>query len=172
MQYSRECVLASIPTIGNKNPCVQKIPNYWRWLMLTLSHIHFNEWNIWVKLFECSRTQKNQLQSISSKYFMHLPTILKRATGTHNGIHFSTRPNNKGESRIAATSKIEHFVIIVNGGKPLTIITKCSTLNVAAVLDPFLKQMFKRYLMSYDREWGRVAWVKNISLKENSYVFL
>ena len=88
---------------------------------------------------------------------MHLPIILKRATGTHNGVHFSTRPNNKGESRIAATSKIEHFVIIVNGGKPLTIITKRSILNVAAVLDPFLKQMFKRYLMSYDREWGRVA---------------
>ena len=109
MQYSRECVLASIPTIGNKNPCVQKIPNYWRWLMLALSHIHINEWNIWVKLFESTKTQKNQLQSISPKYFMHLPIILKRATGTHNGVHFSTRPNNKGESRIAATSKIEHF---------------------------------------------------------------
>ena len=39
-------------------------------------------------------------------------------------------------SRTAATSKMEHFVIIVNGWKPLTIITKCSILDVAAVLDP------------------------------------
>ena len=39
-------------------------------------------------------------------------------------------------SRTAATSKVELFVIIVNGWKPLTIITKSSTLDVAAVLDP------------------------------------
>ena len=35
----------------------------------------------------------------------------------------------------AATSKIEHFVIIVNSWKPLTIIIKSSILDVAAVLD-------------------------------------
>ena len=34
------------------------------------------------------------------------------------------------------TSKMEHFVIIVNGWKPLTIITKSFIINVAAVLDP------------------------------------
>ena len=39
-------------------------------------------------------------------------------------------------SRTAATSKVEFFVIIVNGRKPLTIITRSSTLNAAAVLDP------------------------------------
>ena len=39
-------------------------------------------------------------------------------------------------SRTAATSKVELFVIIVNDWKPLTIITKSSTLDVAAVLDP------------------------------------
>ena len=39
-------------------------------------------------------------------------------------------------SRIAATSKMERFEIIVNGWKPLTIITKRSILDVAAVLDP------------------------------------
>ena len=39
-------------------------------------------------------------------------------------------------SRTAATSKVELFVIIVNGLQPLTIITKCSILDVAAVLDP------------------------------------
>ena len=41
----------------------------------------------------------------------------------------------RGGSWTAATSKIEHFVIIVNGWKPLTINTKSSILNVAAVLD-------------------------------------
>ena len=39
-------------------------------------------------------------------------------------------------SRSAATSKMECFVIIVNGWKPSTIIKKRSILNVAAVLDP------------------------------------
>ena len=41
-----------------------------------------------------------------------------------------------GGSRTAATSKMEYFVIIVNGWKPLTIITKSSISNVAAALDP------------------------------------
>ena len=39
-------------------------------------------------------------------------------------------------SRPAATSKMERFVIIVNGFQPLTIITKRSILDVAAALDP------------------------------------
>ena len=64
----------------------------------------------------------------------------------YRGIRSKTvfhRPSNtqcnsvsRGGSRTAATSKMEHFVIIVNGWKPLTIITKCSILDVAAVLDP------------------------------------
>ena len=41
-------------------------------------------------------------------------------------------------SRTAATSKMENFVIIVNGWKSLTIIRKSSILDVAAVLDPSL----------------------------------
>ena len=44
-------------------------------------------------------------------------------------------------SRTAATSKMERFVIIVNGWKPLTIITKCSILDIAAVLDPPLEPL-------------------------------
>ena len=42
----------------------------------------------------------------------------------------------RGGSRTATTSKTERFVIIVNGWKPLTIITKRSILDVAAALDP------------------------------------
>ena len=46
----------------------------------------------------------------------------------------------RGGSRAAATSKMERFVIIVNGFQALTIITKRSILDVAAALDPPLKQ--------------------------------
>ena len=42
----------------------------------------------------------------------------------------------RGASRAAATSKMERFVIIVNGFQPLTIITKRSILDVAAALYP------------------------------------
>ena len=43
-------------------------------------------------------------------------------------------------SRTAAAFKMERFVIIVNGFQSLTIITKRSILNVAAVLDPPLME--------------------------------
>ena len=42
----------------------------------------------------------------------------------------------RGGSRAAATSKMERFVIIVNGFQPLTNITKRSILDVQAALDP------------------------------------
>ena len=42
----------------------------------------------------------------------------------------------RGGSRTAATSKMELFVIIVNGFQWLTIMTKCFILDVEAVLDP------------------------------------
>ena len=43
--------------------------------------------------------------------------------------------NYRDGSRAAATSKMECFVIIVNGFQQLTIITNCSILDVAAALD-------------------------------------
>ena len=49
----------------------------------------------------------------------------------------------RGGSRTNATSKVELFVITVNGWKALTIIIKSSTLDVTAVLDPPLTGMFK-----------------------------
>ena len=54
----------------------------------------------------------------------------------------------RGGSRTAATSKMERFVIIVNGFEALTIITKLSILDVVAVLDPPLKtytMLFVKY---------------------------
>ena len=49
--------------------------------------------------------------------------------------------HSRGGSRTAATSKMEHFVIIVNGFQTLTIITKRSILNGAVVLDPPLHSL-------------------------------
>ena len=48
----------------------------------------------------------------------------------------------KGRSRTAATSKMKLFVIIGNGFQLLTITTKCSVLDVAAVLDPPLAAVY------------------------------
>ena len=45
---------------------------------------------------------------------------------------------DRGGSRTAAKSKMECFVIIVNGCKSLTLITKRSILDAATVLDPSL----------------------------------
>ena len=45
----------------------------------------------------------------------------------------------RGGSRAAAAYQIERFVIIVNGWKPLTIITKHYNLDVAAALYPPLQ---------------------------------
>ena len=60
---------------------------------------------------------------------------------------------NRGGSRTAATSKMEHFVIIVNGWKPLTIITKSSILDVAIVLDPSLVKVSVRvrFILFYSK---------------------
>ena len=57
---------------------------------------------------------------------------------------------NRGGSRTAATSKMELFVIIVNGFQSLTIITKCSILDVAAVLDLPLEDVYED--LSKDKE--------------------
>ena len=53
--------------------------------------------------------------------------------------------SSKSGSRTAATSKMEFFVIIVNDYQPLTIITKCSILDVAAFLDPPLSSRIRLY---------------------------
>ena len=46
--------------------------------------------------------------------------------------------SSRDGSRTAAISKMERFVIIVNGFQSLTIIAKRSILDVEAALDPFL----------------------------------
>ena len=75
----------------------------------------------------------------------------------------------RGESRTAAISKMEHFVIIVNGFQPLTIITKRSILDVTAVLDPFLVP----YKIHYTRIWNVIRSVYSHiwTVYENRFCF-
>ena len=68
---------------------------------------------------------------------------------------------SRGGSRTVATSKMEHFVIIVTGWKPLTIITKSSILDAATVLDPpllswdfFLQRNANWTLITLPRQWN------------------
>ena len=56
---------------------------------------------------------------------------------------------SRGGSRTAATSKMERFVIIVNGFQPLTIVRKRSILDVVAALDPPLVRGSSVYLEKY-----------------------
>ena len=56
----------------------------------------------------------------------------------------------KADLGLAATSKMKHFVIIVNDWKPLTIITKRSISDVAAALDPpLLFNLLNLVLMNF-----------------------
>ena len=55
----------------------------------------------------------------------------------------------RGGSRTAAASKMEPFVIIVNGFQPLTIIKNSSILDAAGILDPPLIP-FSKFGGSFD----------------------
>ena len=50
-----------------------------------------------------------------------------------SGLHL--REVSRSRSKAVSASKMDHFVIIANGWKPLTIITKRSVLDVASALD-------------------------------------
>ena len=61
--------------------------------------------------------------------------------------HLRTAIFSRGGSRTAATPKMKHFAIKVNGWKSLTIITKSSILDVAAALDaPLVPQERKMFI--------------------------
>ena len=70
-----------------------------------------------------------------------------------------------GGSRAAATSKMERFVIIVNGFQPLTIITKRSILDVVAALDPPLLAIKTHPLNNWclieqlQQQCGEMKWI-------------
>ena len=95
------------------------------------------------------------------------------STNLQGVVHWMVRDG----SRAAAISKMEYFVIIVNGWRRLTIITKYSILDVAAALDPSLMIIsLTRVMFSLPKskiELGKVAskiaWLKTIFL--SSFVF-
>ena len=60
----------------------------------------------------------------------------------------------QGTFKTAATSNMEHFVIIVNGFQPLTIITYNSILDVAAVLDTTLLLYKTQCAQSFSEKRG------------------
>ena len=66
----------------------------------------------------------------------NLTNLQLLADGFLKHIWPSLQPDIRGGSRTAATSKMELFVIIVKDFQPLTIITKRSILDIAAILDP------------------------------------
>ena len=70
----------------------------------------------------------NKFSCIWCILIKHLFLLIKKASSKRTFQYF-------GWSRAAATSKMERVVIIVNGWKPLTIITKHSILDVAEPLD-------------------------------------
>ena len=74
-----------------------------------------------------------------------------------------------GGSRTAATSKMQLFVVIVNGLQPLTIITKCSIFDVAAVLDPPLNMGFVYCIFPYKYRILDSVFIREIQVTENVY---
>ena len=84
---------------------------------------------------------------------------------------------SKGESRTAATSKMERFAIINNGFQPLTIIPKCSILDVAAVLDLHLKSCRDQakcicFLIQNDDSWRNIMLfgIKSVLILRDSLI--
>ena len=73
--------------------------------------------------------------------------------------------NVRGGPRTVATSKMERFVIIVNGFKSSTIITitKCSILDVAAVLDPSICHLKRK--KTQDDSWFYCKQVQEMHLR-------
>ena len=69
----------------------------------------------------------------------------------------------RGGSRTATTSRMERFLIIVNGWKPLTIITKHSILDVAEALDPplLLKVIYNKWKYL---NLSNISWCKRFLL--------
>ena len=74
--------------------------------------------------------------------------MLGKSTGYFYN-HMNKKGYTIGGSTTAATSKMEPFVILVNGFQPLTIITKCSILDVAAVLYPPLLYFYSHDNIRY-----------------------
>ena len=76
----------------------------------------------------------------------------------HKNIRTLSSYRTRGGSRAAATSKMECFVIIVNGFQPLTIIIKYSILDVAAALHPPLRTIKRTAATGIQHAQKRNKW--------------
>ena len=124
--------------------CVLSL-NRTRLSMTKLSYDYFNTtWKIFWKFFEACKLWKTYLlhknrgeTHLRCSYFFHPPhsrnkssrqTLNSKGPRTESYcicLYFSYPAYYlRGGSRTAAISKVEHFVIIVNGWKSLTVITK------------------------------------------------
>ena len=81
------------------------------------------------KLFPSNKESKTKMTNLICKRLSKASCNVMHAKGDPYLII-------RGGSRAAAASKMERFMIIVNGFQLLTIITKRSILDVAAALDP------------------------------------
>ena len=87
-------------------------------------------------------------------------TVVEKQKITENLNKYFTNIGPRGGSRTAATSKMECFVIIVNGFQlSLTVITKRSILDPAVVLDPALRNIRTNKNLAF-RTIGTVLWGK------------
>ena len=89
-----------------------------------------------------------------------------------------TSDGSRDGSRTAATSKMEHFVIIVRGLQWLTIITKCSILEVPAVLDPLLGSVRVKSMSFHETQrsscshmFYQIAVLKNLAKFTGKHLF-
>ena len=98
---------------------------------------------IMIKTPEQCHWRRNVVFIINFEHISHLVLVFLLLTFEQaisgwvtDGKNFRYLGVIRGGSRTAAISKMELFVIIVNDWKPLTIITKSSIFDVAAILDP------------------------------------
>ena len=143
------CSCVGITVLSLLRPQVQLL-----WSDLSRSVLRFACW------FNSHELSNWKMKTKSAKFivfFIH-EDQMKRTTSNCSIFFTSMKLNElkiiRGGSRTAATSKVELFVIIVNGFQSLTIITKRSTLDVAAVLDPPLIMKIENWKLNLN--WNSV----------------
>ena len=96
------------------------------------SFFTFFKLNIWYQITQSITNVQNVEHGRNTS---NLIALLKLMLSNTKKI-IKTCGSTRGRSRAVTISKMERFVIIVNGWKPLTIIIKRYILDVAASLDP------------------------------------
>ena len=142
--YHRYLIIACLHDVSHKTVTLKAISliNF-DFILLRISHWILRQMWLWSILTESARLLSEEqkpllfavkvIETFCTPLFYRRQPFLKEFIENWDNCLEST--TFRGGSKTTATSKMEHFVIIVNGGKPLTIITTSSTLDVAAVRD-------------------------------------